>query len=230
MTTSSDHQSYDEENRLILTAPETADIEQEAQILKWLKKGKVTPNRKLIQRRLASRDGSYLLYASETDLPVNSRLMWDHPDSISESHMQDVRDRLRFWSESQPKAIQVLIREFLDQESPDQEESFPHVIRILRRRGLLAKPSISTRHLSEHQPINQSKSHSGRLTLIQLIYQAIQQSPQTIEELYRLTSTIHSARRPEAACRQALRRLMRQNLIQKTLENTYQVINNRKGE
>lgn len=206
---------YSEEfqNRLLLRVADLDDVKQEARIIKW-QKG-ITPNRKLIQKRLSSQF-THLLFSDESDLPHSSRILWENEEDKPE---EEPATRLRRWADEQPEPIPSLIREFLEHPE-EQGESLPKIIRILRRKGLIAQPPVFRKSTARPQPV------VGQLsgTLIHLLYEAIQQQPRTMEELYQLTSQVHQAKRPEAACRQAIRRLMRQNLIQKRLDGRYQVI------
>lgn len=206
---------------LILSGTTQADVDQEAAILIWEKSrsGKIIrPNRALIAHRLASQNGFHWLFGDESDLPLNTQVLWRGREfELDEPESDPTRDRLIQWAMTQPENVRNVILEFLAYPPNQQVDELPRILRLLRRRGLAAGAAVQTGPSKPTKP-----NFSG--TLIAVLYSAIQQSPQTMEQLYQITNQVHSAKRPEAACRQAVRRLMRQNLIQKTLDGYYQTL------
>lgn len=199
----------DEDLELLTPQVEGADLKQEMAILTWLGR---KPRKDLVYRRLHAAGGTYLLFGDEEALGTEGAVQ-PMPWSIEpEPRVPTPAEILTDWAADKHPSVQRLIESFV--EDP-REDDLPQIIRTLRRRNLLAaKPS----------PGKSGGSPLAVGSLIQTLYTAIQQDPKTIEELYTLTRQVHSAKRPEAACRQALRRLLSQNLIQKTLDEHYRAI------
>ena len=196
-----------EDAALILPPIDSDDLQQEMAILRF--QGK-RPKRDLVYRRLQSQSGDVWLFNEDT---FSNEATLESPWIGTEIREPSPAELLSNWSRDQHPRIQRLIVEFLN--DPD-DEHLSRTLRVLRRMGIVPRTprSLMTQKIAES---------SG--SLITLLYQRIKESPQTIDSLYALTRSVHKAKRPEAACRQALRRLMRQNLIQLNLDGiTYQMV------
>lgn len=169
----------DELNHFIVPPISPQDIDQEVELLKL--EGVENPKRSLIYKRM-----------------MHSELSFDEiPDFISVQPILDttpevdfqVTERLIEWALDQEDEIQTLIFNFLDEPT---ERSLKKTMKKLSQRGV---------------ELHEVTSHRG-VSLTDIIRHEIISAPCTIDYLYQVARNLHPSRRPEAAVRTILRKLI----------------------
>jgi hypothetical protein len=176
------------------------DIEQEAELLRL--EGK-TPNKSIIKKRLQG-DNPDLTYDFTEELngsKPNWRTYNPDPDAIKQ---------LAKWALRQSDEIRDEIFEFIDNPT---DKRVDEIIKKLIDLSILSEAA-----LEEHRS---TLRHKGSIADM-LLRELSATGPRTEEELYSLEATIQS-KRPRAAIRQTLRRLVKTEKVK--LENdTYRII------
>ena len=170
------------------------DIHQTGELLKL--QGK-TPNHSLIRTKLSNE--GLLTYDFLEELPPQAEpICWaDHnPDP-------EIVFQLANWALQQSAEIREKILDFLDYPTDQQADQ---IIEFLSDQGLLPEPS---------PPLHREQS------LADIIYHELETRKQmTIEQIYELEYVICS-KRPRAAIRQALRRLLDKESIKRDPHGNY---------
>ena len=117
----------------------------------------------------------------------------------------EVVQRLIEWSIDQSDDIGKLILDFLAE--PD-DDRLDEVIDQLKSTGIIRGKVVS----------------SGRGLLSETLTIYLSERPRSKDELYEYARVIHSAKRPEAAVRQYLRRALKQGQLRLSSEQKYEVI------
>jgi len=177
------------EIQLILPNPKKDDIDQEIALLKL--QGVPNPSRSIVSKRLANDDRAYLV-DDFTNLP--SVLPLFGSDNFTGERMEAITNLLE-WAAKQADYIETAIHDFLEDPS---EASLRIIMGILEDAQLLMISAFD-----KHKK-------PKKLTLTELIRRSLRSGSCSIEQLYILgRENSPQSKRPEAAVRQALRRMER---------------------
>lgn len=196
------------ESELLWSDIEKEDVEQEYAILAWKFRGTdKVPSRKLIYWRMKSKAREYLYW---DEVPVGSSYINPVDEELTPS--VEVIEALVAWASKQELRIRDKVLEFLDNPS---DSDLHHLLTLLRQAGLLA---------ADFSPQGEPKAPrsigSRKGTLVQLVLKALE-LPTTKADLYNMARQLVHSRRPEAALRQTLRRLLEEKLIIETDTDVY---------
>lgn len=185
-----------EEDPIILLTPVTdeEDISQEAAILQW--QGKV-PNRKILRQRAARFEA--LLFDFSTDVPGAEPFQW----SDSPVADQETLQALTSFALSQSGTLQSIIFNFLEDPTEANLES---ALKLLQTAGVIRT--------------DKEKPAPKPISLAEALLRYITEKDRTMSELYDFSRSFITSRRPEAAVRQTVRRLLKKNLIEEN-NNVY---------
>jgi len=169
------------------------DVDQEVALLQLQGHPKVS--RSIVYRRLQGQSREYLvgLLRGEDDeaLSSNYRQVEPPPDPLPPT---EVLHKLFRWTFQQPEELQQAVFDFLD-----GHLTFEEVVAKLRELGF-SFPSLA--------PTTQPKAASLAEVLLR-------SAPLSHEDALQIARNLHPSKRPEAAARQALRRLVRNGSLTK---------------
>lgn len=196
----------DSESSFIIQAPtvDEDDVEQEAALLRLMGK---TPSKALIRKKLQVYGAA--LFSGE--LPFASAMPGTSVGDYSSYPSEEVVQVLGDWARTQPKGLAMAVMSFIEDPS---EEQLQDILRLIRK----------TPEAKQYRQAQGNNSFSAMLKNFILTGKG----SRSIEELYEYARTVHSAKRPEATVRQALRRLIREGIIEKARtqdgEQIYRII------
>lgn len=174
------------------------DIDQEAAIFEW-ETGK-RANRALIAKHLANQDPAATFSGDPTTVA------WALPTGLNLPNPRVIQ-KLVDWSLEQSDRIRSVMLDFLDEPS---EESLVSTLAILMDEGIIQ---------SAIPPKAEKASFADAIVRLLTTDRRIYSS----QELYAWARGIHSAKRPEATVRQALRRLISLGKVTKLGDSQYQI-------
>lgn len=172
-----------QEQPILRPLVEDDDINQEAELLKLFGK---KPNKTIIYRRLQG--------AQTLTYDFTSEIEAEEPDWPSHLPDPQIIEDLANWSLQQSSAIQNRMWAFLEDPT---DEKVDQILEELVELSLITKAMLPP---------------TKEVSLETLILNELKHNDRSIEELYEFRSFIHS-NRPEAAIRQAVRRLTRKGKI-----------------
>lgn len=192
------NQNFQEDDLIIPVEVDPQDINQEIELLKL--EGIKNPSRSLIERRMKNHQP--LLFGITTESFINEPLPWQ---TRSITSLEDT-SALTEWALSKSDRIQDLILNFLEEPKEDEVDQ---IISQLEKEGIEIHRSISIKEIPLWK---------------QLLDQIQDRGFCTISELYEYgRSYITFSKRPEAAVRQAIRRLLKAGLIIKEEQDVYSI-------
>lgn len=188
-------QTDPQDEQVILVVPPVADedLAQEAALLRLCGK---TPSLSILRRRAQRYEA--LLFADE--LPAHATEMDWGSDPIPS--MQTL-EQLTGWALHQSAQVAEMVFNFLEQPT---DHTLTEVLKELRDQGVV-------------QPADPSPQPTGNGSLTEAILNLLRHRPHSQDELYSFARDSIISKRPEAAVRQILRRLIRAGQVTKETPN-----------
>lgn len=200
---------FDLDDLLILPYVDEDDVNQEVELLKLM--GIEKPNKSIIRARLAK--ARELLYSEK--LPRSARVLEYGLDDTSNLSLSQIEQLTEWALEQEDETACEMVLGFLDNPS---EAALATILKYLVNHNLISR---SNKKLASKKTTEQPKS----VSLGSLILKTLSCEHQTpIEQLYELGRSVLHSNRPEAAVRQALRRLLSSRQIKEVSPKIYSVI------
>lgn len=186
-------------SQFIIPSVSKSDVDQQMALL--VLEGIINPSRSVVIRQLKYQDRAFL-----TDFDGHEEItqLWHEPNH-SEAQLQAIEQIVR-WASKQSDQVRIEVFKFLDDPSfKNLQETLDQLYNL----GIIKKKSSRNPNRSNHQS-----------SLTDMILHSLE-FPQPLEELMELGRMNSTSRRPEAAVRQALRRLKRKGTIIETSPGIY---------
>ena len=185
------------DNELTFGEIDPRDLDQESELLKLLGK---QAHRGLLLRK-AERESNHLLFGDEVP-DLAEPMGWTQSPIPDLEQLQEIVD----WAINQGEEIAQRVFTFLDDPDP---ASLKALLAHLKEQGVLTE---------EKTPSENTPNSLAALVLRSAGSQKGDKVGVTKEELYQLARDMHIARRPEAAIRQLLRRLLKEGKLKEVTD------------